>query len=101
MGATGPAVTAIQLALRNDGREIQADGEFGPITLVALKAFEASRGLKVDGIVDVPTAKALDQIAPPPSVLKVAPWLATMRALTGTQEAPGAKDNPFIIDDGP
>src|SRR5438552_521028 len=93
MGATGPAVTAVQLALRNDGRDIQADGDFGIITQTALKAFEASRGLKVEGIVDVVTAQALDKIAPPPSVLKVAPWLATMRALTGTKEAPGSKDN--------
>lgn len=98
MGATGPAVTAVQLALRNDGRDIQADGEFGPITLTALKAFEASRGLPVDGIVDGPTAVALDKVAPPPSVLKVAPWLSTMRALTGTVEAPGSRDNPFIIE---
>ncbi|OYU91881.1 MAG: hypothetical protein CFE29_03255 [Bradyrhizobiaceae bacterium PARB1] len=98
MGATGPAVTAVQLALRNDGRDIQADGDFGIITQTALKAFEASRGLKVEGIVDVVTAQALDKIAPPPSVLKVAPWLATMRALTGTKEAPGSKDNPFIIE---
>lgn len=98
MGATGPAVTAVQLALRNDSRDIQADEDFGIITQTALKAFEASRGLKADGIVDVATAQALDKIAPPPSVLKVAPWLATMRALTGTKEAPGSKDNPFIIE---
>ncbi|MDB5584810.1 MAG: hypothetical protein JWR80_9986 [Bradyrhizobium sp.] len=98
LGAVGPAVTAVQLALRNEGRDIQADGEFGPITLVALKAFEAAHGLKPDGIVDVPTAAELDKIAPPPSVLKVAPWLATMRALTGTTETPGSKDNPFIVE---
>jgi uncharacterized protein (TIGR02594 family) len=98
MGAIGPAVTAVQLALRNDGRDIQADGEFGPITLVAVKAFQASHGLPVDGVVDTADAAALDKIAPPPSVLKVAPWLATMRALTGTKEAPGSKDNPFIIE---
>jgi len=98
LGAIGPVVTAIQMALRNDGRDIQADGEFGPITLVAVKAFEASHGLPVDGVVDQKDAVALDKIAPPPSVLKVAPWLATMRALTGTREAPGSKDNPFIIE---
>jgi len=98
MGATGPAVTAIQLALRNDGRDIVADGEFGTITLTGLKAFEAAHGLKPDGVVDVPTAEALDRVAPAPSVLKVAPWLSTMRALTGTKEAPGSKDNPFIIE---
>jgi hypothetical protein len=98
LGAIGPAVTALQFALRNDGRDIQADGEFGPVTQTALKAFEASHGLKPDGIVDGPTAEALDKIGPLPSALKVAPWLATMRALTGTTEAPGSKDNPFIVE---
>jgi uncharacterized protein (TIGR02594 family) len=98
LGATGAAVLAIQLALRNDGRDIQADGEFGPITLTAVKAFQASRNLAPTGIVDKETAAALDRIAPPPSVLKVAPWLATMRALTGTREAPGSKDNPLIVE---
>jgi uncharacterized protein (TIGR02594 family) len=98
MGATGPAVIAVQLALRNDGRDIQADGEFGTITQTALKAFEAAHGLKPDGVVDVPTATELDKIAPAPSVLKVAPWLSTARALTGTTEVPGSKDNPFIIE---
>jgi len=97
LGAIGPVVTAIQMALRNDGRDIQADGEFGPVTLVAVKAFEASHGLPVDGVVDQKDAAALDKIAPPASVLKVAPWLATMRALTGTKEAPGDRDNPFIV----
>jgi uncharacterized protein (TIGR02594 family) len=98
MGASGPAVTAVQLALRNDGRDILADGEFGGVTQTALKAFEAAHGLKPDGVVDVPTAQALDKIAPAPSVLKVAPWLSTMRALTGTKEAPSSKDNPFIVE---
>jgi uncharacterized protein (TIGR02594 family) len=98
MGATGPAVTAVQLALRNDGRDIQADGEFGAITLTAVKAFEAAHGLPPDGIVDTQTAQALDKIAPAPSVLKVAPWLSTARALTGTKEVLGSKDNPFIIE---
>lgn len=98
MGATGDVVTSVQLALRNDGRDIQSDGQFGPITVTALKAFQATHGLTVTGDVDSATAAALDKVAPAPSVLKVAPWLSTMRALTGTQEAPGSKDNPFIIE---
>jgi uncharacterized protein (TIGR02594 family) len=98
LGAIGPAVTAIQLALRNDGRDIQADGEFGPITLAAVKAYQAGRGLAPTGIVDQATAASLDKIAPAPSVLKVAPWLSTMRAITGTTETPGSKDNPFIVE---
>jgi uncharacterized protein (TIGR02594 family) len=97
-GATGPAVTAVQLALRNAGYDLEADGGFGTITQTALKAFEASHGLQPDGVVDKPTAAELDKVAPPPSVLKVAPWLSTMRAITGTKEAPSSKDNPFIIE---
>jgi hypothetical protein len=76
MGVKGPAVTAVQLALRNAGYDLKADG-----------ASEPSR-----------YAQALDKIAPPRSVLKVAPWLSTMRAITGTKEAPSSKDNPFIIE---
>ena len=98
MGATGPAVTAVQIALINAGYTLELDGDFGKNTRTAIKAFEASHGLPSDGVVDVPTAAALDKIAPPPSVLKVAPWLSTMRALFGTKEAPGDKDNPFIIE---
>lgn len=98
MGASGPAVVAIQTALRNAGHELQADGDFGAITLAAIKAFDAARGLPPDGLIDAATAAALDKVAPPPSVLRVAPWLATARALTGTKEVPGSRDNPFIID---
>jgi peptidoglycan hydrolase-like protein with peptidoglycan-binding domain len=32
MGATGPAVTTVQLALRNAGYDLEADGGFGTIT---------------------------------------------------------------------
>jgi murein L,D-transpeptidase YcbB/YkuD len=98
MGATGPAVTAVQLALRNAGYDLEPDGDFGRNTQIAVKAFDAARGLSPDGIVDAATAAALDKVAPPASVLKVAPWLSTMRALTSTTEAPGSKDNPFIIE---
>jgi len=43
-GSTGPAVAAMQRALH-----ITADGDFGPITLSAVKAFQRSHGLIVDG----------------------------------------------------
>lgn len=74
MGATGPAVTVVQLALRNDGRDIVADGGFGGITLTALNDFEAAHGVTPDGNVDGSTAAALGKIAPlASSVLKAAP----------------------------
>jgi uncharacterized protein (TIGR02594 family) len=100
LGAHGSAVQALQDALRRAGYEINPDGAFGPITQTSLKAFEAAHGLPPDGELDAATAKALDAIpaAPLPSALKIAPWLATMRAITGTKEAPGSKDNPFIIE---
>src|SRR4051812_1201270 len=88
LGDVGAAVTAVQIALRNDGRDIRADSEFGPVTRAAVKAFQASHSLPPSGIVDEATGAALDKIAPPASVLKVAPWLATMRAITGTSETP-------------
>jgi cell wall-associated NlpC family hydrolase len=43
-GSTGPAVAALQRALH-----VTADGDFGPITLGAVKAFQRSHGLVVDG----------------------------------------------------
>lgn len=38
MGASGPAVTAVQLALRNAGFDLEPDGGLGTITQTALKA---------------------------------------------------------------
>ena len=45
----GPAVQALQYLLRHHGRTIAADGEFGPKTANAVKAFQQSRGLAADG----------------------------------------------------
>jgi peptidoglycan DL-endopeptidase CwlO len=50
----GPAVAALQRALH-----ITADGQFGPQTLRAVKRFQRSRGLLVDGEVGVHTRAAL------------------------------------------
>jgi peptidoglycan hydrolase-like protein with peptidoglycan-binding domain len=46
MGSTGDNVVYLQRVLN-----IKADGQFGPITDRAVRAFQAARGLKVDGIV--------------------------------------------------
>lgn len=108
-GAKGAAVVEIQNALRAAGHELVPDGDFGPITERAVKMFQAAHGLEVDGIVGPKTAAALvadkesevgKTIAAKPvasSVLGVAPWLSSLRALTGTQEIPGAKSNPLIL----
>jgi peptidoglycan hydrolase-like protein with peptidoglycan-binding domain len=50
----GPAVAALQRALG-----VTADGDFGPITLHAVKAYQARHGLLVDGQVGPHTRAAL------------------------------------------
>lgn len=100
LGAINETVRLAQYALRREGYELNPDAEFGRITQTAVKTFQACYGLPLTGEVDVRTAELLDKIpaAPAPSALNVSPWLATMRAITGTKEVPGNKDNPFIIE---
>ena len=45
----GPPVEALQHLLRHHGSTIAADGKFGPMTDAAVKSFQQSRGLVVDG----------------------------------------------------
>lgn len=103
-GSKGAAVKEIQNALRNAGHELVIDGDFGNITRIAVERFQASVLIAADGMVGPITATYLDAVKstvapakPLPSVLKVAPWLTVMRALTGTREIPGAKSNPVIL----
>jgi uncharacterized protein (TIGR02594 family) len=105
-GTRGREVEAVQNALRAAGQTLVADGDYGPITTLAVKRFQASYNLDVDGEVGPATARALDAAAseriapltePAPSVNGIAPWLSRMRAITGTKEIPGARSNPLII----
>lgn len=102
-GAKGDKVFALQVALRSAGAELKPDSDFGAITLAAVKAFQAAHGLKPDGEVGPLTAAALDGVKPLampdplPSSLAIAPHLSVMRAITGTKEVLGAKNNPTIL----
>jgi hypothetical protein len=58
-GARGEAVTSLQRALVERGHAIQIDGRFGPNTANAVRAFQAARGLQVDGVVGKDTKAAL------------------------------------------
>lgn len=50
-GSKGPAVSQLQRALADKGfNPGQIDGDFGPRTEAALKAFQKSRGIEADGI---------------------------------------------------
>jgi peptidoglycan DL-endopeptidase CwlO len=57
VGSGGPRVAALQERL-----EITADGDFGPITLAAVKAFQRSHGLVVDGQAGPDTLAALRRV---------------------------------------
>lgn len=60
IGQTGERVRSVQYLLRQFGRtEIVADGIFGSITETAVRAFQSSRGLAVDGMVGSETWPAL------------------------------------------
>jgi peptidoglycan hydrolase-like protein with peptidoglycan-binding domain len=67
-GSSGQAVKALQAALNARLAQLSplaVDGLFGPKTLAGVKAFQASQGLKADGIVGTLTWGRLD--APPPA----------------------------------
>ncbi len=60
-GSKGKAVRALQVALAVK----PYDGEFGPITLKAVKAFQHARHLPVSGVVDAATWAQVQKVANP------------------------------------
>jgi lysozyme len=60
-GDTGPAVQTLQTRLNVWGATLTVDGDFGPATLAAVKAFQAEQKLTVDGVVGPQTWAALNQ----------------------------------------
>lgn len=59
VGSSGPAVKFLQTALTNDGFACFADGDFGAKTASAVRGFQGSRRLTVDGVVGPRTWAAL------------------------------------------
>ena len=59
-GSRGGAVKDLQSALNDRGANISVDGVFGPRTHSAVKSYQSSKGLQVDGIVGSKTRGALN-----------------------------------------
>jgi len=93
----------IQKALKNAGFDPgPIDGVTGRVTLSAIKAFQESKGLVVDGIVGPKTAAALFPDGVPKAEAFAIPtsmaWLLEAHHLLGTQEQSGRGSNGVIID---
>ncbi len=61
IGSTGERVRALQSALAQLSLEVgEIDGEYGPITADAVRAFQGAHGLPATGVADQATLTALD-----------------------------------------
>ncbi|MCM0620075.1 peptidoglycan-binding domain-containing protein [Nocardioides bruguierae] len=58
-GDSGPAVQALQVELNKRGASLATDGAFGPATDSAVRSFQSSRGLSVDGVAGPNTWESL------------------------------------------
>ncbi len=88
-GSQGPAVQAVQTLLTAAGLTVVVDGDFGPLTDAAVRQFQRSHGLVVDGVVGPQTWPVLLAAAAVPAAPAVpsAPPLPSSPPVT-TQPAP-------------
>lgn len=94
-------ITAIQQALAAKGFSPgNIDGIWGRRTEGAVRAFQRSQGLEVDGIVGPLTTAKLFATAPqpaPPLDDASLVWFQEARRLLGVKEKPGVASNPEIL----
>ncbi|MEO6123743.1 MAG: peptidoglycan-binding domain-containing protein [Ilumatobacteraceae bacterium] len=83
LGDTGEGVKIIQYTLVANGSKIGVDGNFGPVTDAAVRDFQKSKGLTVDGVVGPKTWAAMQQGAGV-TTTTVAGGTATTAAATTT-----------------
>lgn len=102
---SSPAVERIQTALSQQSfNPGMIDGEWGRKTIEAVRAFQAAKGLGVDGLVGPQTSKLLFGKTAPPAASamqnsgSVLVWFEEAKSLLGTKEAKGNPNNPVILD---
>ncbi|HAV36274.1 MAG TPA: TIGR02594 family protein [Massilia sp.] len=94
-----PDVAKIQQALVNAGFfPGVVDGVWGRRTIDAVREFQESEGLLVDGIVGPRTMSRLFRGDLPRLSAPLLPWMAQAQGLLGTREGRGAVNNPVILD---
>jgi uncharacterized protein (TIGR02594 family) len=92
-------ITKIQQALVAKGFVAgEVDGVWGRRSIAAVKAFQESAGLDIDGIVGPRTLAALFSGATAAPASPLLPWLAEAENLLGTREILGSRSNPVILD---
>jgi uncharacterized protein (TIGR02594 family) len=106
-GSRGPDVKRLQELLNaklKPSPNLQVDGDFGPATETAVRAFQAQARIGVDGIVGPATWSALEK-APAnaggsgnTTVIRSEPaWMKIARGEIGQKEIAGSQHNPRII----
>ena len=107
-GSSGPDVKNLQELLNNflPSSHLNLDGQFGVRTEAAVRVFQASIGIGIDGVAGPITLEALKKGAHtshtvdfPPSVnVKEAPWMTVAMGEIGQKEIRGPRHNPRIIE---
>lgn len=92
-------IIEIQTALHTKGFSPgKIDGVWGRQTIAAIKDFQRSNGLKVDGIIGPKTTFTLFGADEHFGTSMVLPWMAEAKNLLDTKEVLGRRSNPKILD---
>lgn len=96
--AVAPSTRDIQLALLKEGISVGpagADGVLGRNTITAIKQFQQSRHIDIDGVVGPETAKLLFGVVP---TIIMPPWVSESHRYFGLNEVRDAKKLDDILD---